>query len=230
MRRYFPPDKYAAILQAHLIGKALKVFTELSVEECRDYPTLKAALLHAHSVVAEVYRKRLRNLTKIYNETYSEFAFRLSTQFTRWLESEGAYSDIELLRDLMQREQFQSILDPQLRVWLIDQKPNNLSEAARLADQYVAVSKADRTVYKGHGSPSKSHVTNPKSLEHQGIVTLVIASRKQLRLATMLSLTSSRSPQLLQLDTNSPPSVKETGSVRLRMVRASQNVMDRELI
>jgi len=30
----FPPDKYGAILQAHLTGKALKVFTELSVEEC----------------------------------------------------------------------------------------------------------------------------------------------------------------------------------------------------
>jgi len=41
----FPPDKYAAILRAHLTGKALKVFTELSVEECRDYPTLRAALL-----------------------------------------------------------------------------------------------------------------------------------------------------------------------------------------
>ena len=27
----FPPDKYAAILQAHLTGKALKVFTQLSV-------------------------------------------------------------------------------------------------------------------------------------------------------------------------------------------------------
>ena len=45
----FPPEKYAAILQAHLTGKALKVFTELSVEECRDYPTLKAALLQAYS-------------------------------------------------------------------------------------------------------------------------------------------------------------------------------------
>ena len=41
----FPPDKYAAILQAYLTGKALKVFTELSVEECRDYPSLKATLL-----------------------------------------------------------------------------------------------------------------------------------------------------------------------------------------
>ena len=63
----------------------------------------------------------------------------------------------------MQREQFQSNLDPELRVWLIDQKPKNLSEAARLADQYVAVRKVDCPVYKGHGSPSIGHVTKPKS-------------------------------------------------------------------
>jgi len=146
----FPPNKRAAILQAHLTGKALKVFTELSVKECRDYPTLKAALRQAYSVVPDVYRKCFRNLNKNYTETYSEFAFRLSTQFTRWLESEGAYSDVELLRDLMQREQFQSNLDSELHVRLIDQKPENLSEAARLADQYVAVRKADRPMYKGH--------------------------------------------------------------------------------
>ena len=45
----------------------------------------------------------------------------------------------------MQSEQFQSNLDSELRVWLIDQKHKNLSEAARLADQYVAVRKADRS-------------------------------------------------------------------------------------
>jgi len=112
----FPPDKCAAILQAHPTGKAFKVFTKLSVEECRDYPALKAALLQAYSVVPEVYRKRFRNLNKIYTETYSEFAFRLSTQFARRLES-----DVEWLRDIMQREQFQRNLDPELRVWLIDQ-------------------------------------------------------------------------------------------------------------
>jgi len=78
----FPPDKYAAILQAYLTGKALKVFTELSVEECRDYPTLKAASLQAYSVVPEVYHKRFRNLNKSYTEAYSEFAFCLSMQFT----------------------------------------------------------------------------------------------------------------------------------------------------
>jgi len=101
-------------------------------------------------------------------ETYSEYALRLNTHFTRCLESEGAYSDVELLRDLMQREQFQSNLDSELRVWLIDQKPKNLSEVARLADQYVAVRKADRPIYKGHGSPSKGHVTKPKTFGPSG--------------------------------------------------------------
>jgi len=159
----FPLEKYAAILQAHLTGKALKVLAELSVKECRDYPTLKAALFQAYSVVPEVYRKRFHNLSKSDSETYSEFAFGLGTRFTRWLESEGAYSDVELLRDLMQHEQFQSNLDSGLHVWLIDQKPKNLSEASRLADQYVAVWEADRTAFKGHEFTFKGHATKPKS-------------------------------------------------------------------
>ena len=69
----FPQDKYAAILQAHLTGKALKVFTELSVEDCQDYPTLKAALLTAYAVVPEVYRKRFRTINKHQSETDSYF-------------------------------------------------------------------------------------------------------------------------------------------------------------
>jgi len=53
-------------------------------------------------------------------------------------------------------------LDSELRVWLIDQKRKNLIEAVRLADQYEAVRKADRPIYKGHES-SKGHATKPKS-------------------------------------------------------------------
>ena len=56
----FRRDKYSAILQAHLTGKALKVFNELSIEECKVYDTRKKALLTAYAVVPEVYRKRFR--------------------------------------------------------------------------------------------------------------------------------------------------------------------------
>ena len=43
---------------------------------------------------------------------------------------------------------------------------------------------------------------SPSHLENQDVVPLVGASRNPLRLATMLSLTLSRSPQLLRLDSN----------------------------
>jgi len=52
-----------------------------------------------------------------------------------------------LLRDLIQREQFNT----KPSAWLVDQKPKTLvAEAARLADQFVAVRKADRPASKGH--------------------------------------------------------------------------------
>jgi len=173
----FPADKYAAILQAHLTGKALKVFTELSVEECRDYLTLKAALVQAYSVVPEVYRKRFRGIAKSHLETYSEFAFHLSTQFTRWLQSEGAYFDIDLLRDLMQRGQFQSNLETELCIWLIDLKPKNLFEAARLADQYIAVCKADRPVLKGHAFKPRSFGESGRDRSSAGLQNAVSFNR-----------------------------------------------------
>ena len=102
----FSKEKYGAILQAHLTGKTLKVFNELPTADCQNYDKLKAALLTAYAVVPEVYRKRFRSLTKFSSETYSEFVFQLSIQFKRWAESEHAYENIALLRELIMMEQF----------------------------------------------------------------------------------------------------------------------------
>jgi len=68
----------------------------------------------------------------------------------------------------MQREQFQSNRESELRVWLIDQKPKNLSEAARLADQYIAIRKADRPVLKGHDANTKGRAFKPRSFGESG--------------------------------------------------------------
>jgi len=160
----FPQDKYTAILQAHLTGKALKVFTELTTEECRNYQTLKKALLTAYAVVPEVYRKRFRASTKGHSETYSEFAFRLTTQFKRWAESEKAFEDVAKMRELIMMEQFNTHLDPSMRGWLIDQKPTTLAELARLADQYMAIHQAD--LLKKPPQNPKSGQVSPKPGNH----------------------------------------------------------------
>ena len=95
----------------------------MSVEDCQGYQKLKEALLTAYAVVPEVCRKRFRNLTKQHSETFSEFGFRLSVQFHRWLDSGNAYDNIQHLRELVQLEHFNTVLDPELRSWLLDQKP-----------------------------------------------------------------------------------------------------------
>ena len=119
---------------------------------------MKDALLTAYAIVPEVHRKRFRTLSKLGSETFSEFAFRLSTQFKRWAEGEGSYTDIVKLRELIQFEQFREALDPELVIWLIDQKPQTVAQAAQLADQFFAVRKSvKQTVFT---SVSRSPVSN----------------------------------------------------------------------
>ena len=139
-------DHWSAILQTQLTGKALKVFAELSERDCSDYDVLKKALLVAYELCPEVYRKRFRSFTKLTHDTYADFAFKLHNVFKRWLEGVKAYDDIEALRQTMLLEQFFHILPDDLKLWLTDQKPKTVSEAAHLADQYVALHKSVSSV------------------------------------------------------------------------------------
>ena len=159
----FPRNKYAAILQAHLTGRALKVFTELSTTDCQDYNKLKAALLTAYAVVPEVYRKRFRNATKNSAETFSDFAFRLTNIFKRWMEGMKAYSDLKRMIEVILFEQFNENLEGDLRLWLLDQKPETLTEAANLADQYIAIRKQAKRQGQANGFPNRSVKPGPAS-------------------------------------------------------------------
>ena len=78
----------------------------------------------------------------------------------------------------MQCEQFQSNLDSELRVWLIDQKPKNLSEVVRLADQYVAVREADRPTSKGHQSTSEGYEYKSKPFGESGRINARVGFQK----------------------------------------------------
>jgi len=66
----WPQDSYASVLHAMLVSKGLKVFAELSTEDCKNYFKLKAALLNAYSVVSEVHCSRIRNRIKRPTETF----------------------------------------------------------------------------------------------------------------------------------------------------------------
>jgi len=97
-----------------LVGKGLKVFAELSTEDCKDYSKLKGALLNAYSVVNEVHCSRFRNRIKQPIETCSDFAFVLGIHCKRWLEAKKAYDDFERMREVIKLEQFYERIHPDL--------------------------------------------------------------------------------------------------------------------
>jgi hypothetical protein len=138
----WPKQHWAIILQSQLRGKGLKVFNELSNEDCTNYDNFKTALLAAYELCAEVYRERFRCATKSVNETYADFAFNLQNMFKRWTQSLKADTDIELLRQAILMEQFMEITPQEIKLWLIDQKVTTLTELASAADKYVALRKS----------------------------------------------------------------------------------------
>jgi len=135
----WPKTDWSAILQTQLKGKGLKVFSELPLADCQNYDCLKRALLTAYEVCPEVYRKKFRTLTKLSSDTYSDYAFKLSNVFKRWLVGINAYSNVNALREAMMMERFTEGVSEDLRLWLVDQKPTTLNNMAHLADQYVAL-------------------------------------------------------------------------------------------
>jgi len=173
----WPPERLASVLQAMLVGKALKVFSELSDAACQDYTTLKAAILNAYAVVSEVHRTRFRTVMKQPSETFSEFAFTLGLHFKRWIEGEKADKDWVRLQELIKLEQFGERLHPELRTWLNDKAPKTLEEAAKLADEYTALRKAnqrhnnqpfyERTKGKPSGGPA--HNTGDSTSESKPV-------------------------------------------------------------
>jgi len=74
-------------------------------------------------------------------------------------------NDFEKLRELIKLEQFQQVVDPDLRIWLLEQKPTTLESAAKLADQYVTLRRNVR-VPQHHPYPAKS---NPKTFHQNKI-------------------------------------------------------------
>jgi len=156
----WPQEYWSALLQTQLRGKGLKVFSELSTQACRNYDTLKQAVLTAYELCSDVYRKRFRSLSKQANDTYADFAFKLTNVCKRWLQSVNAFDNIEALRQAILMEQFMEMLPTDLTLWLFDQKTKTIDEMARAADQYSALRKS--VVQTDNTKPDTSVLTSVK--------------------------------------------------------------------
>jgi len=178
----WPKSQWPAILQTQLKGKALKVFSEMPLSECQDYDILKTRLIATYELVPEHYRKKFRSLTKVSNDSYTDFAFKLSNLFKRWLEGLNAYNNVDKLRQAVLMEQFMETLPQDMKLWITDQKAKTIEEMARFADNFVTLRKSVSTTessdstkrmesanvlaFKPPHFPSKQHTdSKPESLK-----------------------------------------------------------------
>jgi SCAN domain len=138
----WPKEHWAAVLQTQLKGKGLKVFSELSFQESKDYGKLKKEILRAYELCSAVYRKRFRTSKKVSTKSHSDFAFDVTQSFKRWLISVKSWDDIELLKETFLKEQFMESVPTDIKMWLTDRDPKSLEEMAKLADQFVTLRKA----------------------------------------------------------------------------------------
>lgn len=151
----WPIDKWVAILQPHLVGKALKAFSKLSMRDIDDYDVLKEAILLEYEVVGEVYRRKFRKAVKRQGDSFSDFAQFLSTNFNHWIKY-NKIDSVEKLKQLLMLEQFLERVSEDVKMHIVDKGVVELSEAAKCADAYVAMRRSASSQAGSGGGGARS--------------------------------------------------------------------------
>ena len=133
----WPKAEWATQLSALLKGKALQVYSRLSVEDCSDYDKLIGALQKRFQLTEEGYQVKFRTCRAEKSETPSQFAARLSEYFHRWVEMSHIHKTYECLVDLLLREQFLNCCSKDLKVYLREHKCSSIDHLAELAERYT---------------------------------------------------------------------------------------------
>lgn len=137
---HWPPEFWSLLLQCKLVGKALEVYSTLSLEESLKYDSVKSAILRAYELVPEAYRQKFRTHRKTSNQTFVEFAREKGTLFDKWCVASDV-ADFKSLRELVLLEEFKNCLPERVVVYLNEQKVNSLSHAAVLSDEFILTHK-----------------------------------------------------------------------------------------
>ena len=133
----WPKAEWATQLSALLKGKALQVYSRLSVEDCSDYDKLIGALQKRFQLTEEGYQIKFHTCRAEKSETPSQFAARLSEYFHRWVEMSRIHKTYECLVDPLLREQFLNCCSKDLKVYLREHKCSSIDHLAELAERYT---------------------------------------------------------------------------------------------
>ena len=130
-------DGWASKLSALLSGRALEVYSSLSVEAAKDYDKVKIALMKRYDLTEDGYRRKFRASKPEVDESPEQFIVRLDRYPLRWLELPNTEQTFDGLKDLIVKEQFIDSCPKDLAIHLRERKPETLAKIAKIADQYL---------------------------------------------------------------------------------------------
>ena len=132
----WPKEEWATNLSSLLQGKALDVYSRLSTTDATNYDKLCDALLKRYQLTEEGFRQKFRSSRQETGETAGQFVVRLSNYLSRWMELGKVEETYGSLRDLILREQFLSVSNRSLVLFLKERKITSIDEMVELAEQY----------------------------------------------------------------------------------------------
>ncbi|XP_077119140.1 uncharacterized protein LOC143775183 [Ranitomeya variabilis] len=179
-RQYqLPTQEWARYLTPGLRGKALEAFAALPQEQDGDYEAIKQALIAKYQLTPEVYRKKFRTLLRGPHDSYSDVVHGLGTHFDQWTQGLSVTTFAQL-RDLMIKDQFFHLCPTEVRQFVMDREPKDVTKAAQIADAYEAnrrseVRKPVTTSWRG-GKPA-ANASTPASQPTRGPVPVANSTR-----------------------------------------------------
>lgn len=127
---------FAVRIGSLLSGKAVDIFASLSPEITASYDRLKSALLNAFNKTQDGYRFEFKNAKVSPSETYEQFTSQLTRKLEFWLSSCDVDCSYEGLKVFLLKDEFLSSVSPEIRLYIKERSPSNLSEMVNLADNW----------------------------------------------------------------------------------------------
>ena len=127
-------DRWPFQLAPQLTGKAQQAYAALPPDDAKDYDVVKTAILRRYNINKETYRQRFRAVKPKEEESPQELMTRLQDLASWWTRETATHQE---LLDLLVREQFLSVLPPDMKVAVMERQPSNCNEASQFAENYL---------------------------------------------------------------------------------------------
>ena len=125
-------------LAPQLTGKAQLAYAALSVEQSRDYKTLKTAILRQYNISEETYRRQFCSAKLKKKETPWELVTRLRDLARKWGRE---CTTLDALFDLMVKKQLLNCLPEDVGVCVRGRKLKSSDEVGELAEHFMQARK-----------------------------------------------------------------------------------------